>query len=109
MQGDDRDGLGTDVDTIRKLLRGNPAALSKLDEAVTGKPGNPTGANQYRGDVDNVHINTVGIAKVLILKSSCTMYNLIHQQGTLRKRRSAAFLRMRRLSIAVSWPHAISL
>ena len=29
-----------------------------LDEAVTGKPGNPTGANQYSGIVDNVHNST---------------------------------------------------
>jgi len=52
------DGLGTDVATIRKLLRGNPAALEALDEAIQSKPGNPTGTNQYSGIVDNVHNST---------------------------------------------------
>ncbi len=51
-------GLGASIAMLKRMCGDNPAALSKLDEAVTGKPGNPTGANQYRGIVDNVHNST---------------------------------------------------
>jgi len=43
---------------LKRMCGDNPEALSKLDEAVTGKPGNPTGTNQYSGIVDNVHNST---------------------------------------------------
>lgn len=53
------EGLGANLEIIRKLIRDDPEALSLFDQAVQGKPGNPSGANQYQsGTVDNIHDST---------------------------------------------------
>jgi len=52
-------GLNTTIDMLRRMCDEDPEAVRMLREVTTGKPGNPTGANQHtkdeRGNVDNVN------------------------------------------------------
>lgn len=51
------DGLHTTVDTLRDLCRRDAMALTLLSEALVRKPGNPTGANQHRGNGSNTTLS----------------------------------------------------
>lgn len=50
-------GLGANTSLLRRICADNLAARDALETALAGKPGNPTGANQYtqRGN-DVIHI-----------------------------------------------------
>jgi len=50
-------GLGTSIAMLKRMCRDNPEALSKLDEAVTGKPGRRWNKNEAVVIVDNIHNN----------------------------------------------------
>lgn len=48
-------GLGATVDLVRRIISDDPQAVDALDIATQHTAGNPTGANQYQGNVDNIH------------------------------------------------------
>lgn len=50
--GDPLPGLGANVSLLRRICAEDQAARDALETALAGKPGNPTGANQYtRGGI----------------------------------------------------------
>lgn len=51
-------GLGEKLNDIERLLKDDDVASVRLRDLTTGKKGNPTGANQYSGNADNVSIST---------------------------------------------------
>lgn len=47
------EGLGIDLNTLKRLCYDNAPAKDAIDRATAQKPGNPTGANQYTDGIDN--------------------------------------------------------
>jgi hypothetical protein len=47
-------GIGADIPLIKRIIQDDPVTLDLLDQALKGRPGNPTGANQYSGTLDNI-------------------------------------------------------
>lgn len=85
-------GLGTTEEVIKKLCRGDPAALGAFDEATTKKPGgnkNPAGTNQHtKPKADEVKL--YNIQDDLSRAESAAPTGTTAQAGLRRLRKAAA-------------------
>lgn len=85
------EGLGASLDTVKKLCRDDNEAMALIDEATKREPGNPTGANQYNGNVSNINNSTeerpVGTTKQAGLRRLRKLESEGNQQAAKLRRR----------------------